>query len=126
MSMTTCFKKNKKLFLSHVFCPPGSILSCFESFENYLIENCLMDQIMEIFKYVEDNFIGRLPRKIRQQPLFAIYIWNQYARTMGNVPRSNNNLPPLIKTFLKRWKFGKRSNRKQMLKLTKKTNATTK
>ncbi|KAF0985876.1 hypothetical protein HZS_3287, partial [Henneguya salminicola] len=49
-----------------------------------------MNQIMEILKYFEDNFIGRLPRNIRQQPLFAINIWNQFTRIMGNVARTNN------------------------------------
>ncbi|KAF0988117.1 LOW QUALITY PROTEIN: hypothetical protein HZS_7479 [Henneguya salminicola] len=84
------FRKNIKNFLSHTFCPPGSILHCFESFENYLIENSQMDQIMEICNKFEDNFIGRLHRNIRQQPLFAINIWNQFTRIMGNVSRTND------------------------------------
>ncbi|KAF0988141.1 hypothetical protein HZS_3385 [Henneguya salminicola] len=78
------------MFLSHAVCPPGSVLFCFESFENYLIEKGQMDQIMEIFKYFEENFIGRLHRNIRQQPVFAINMRNQFARIVGNVPRTNN------------------------------------
>ncbi|KAF0986520.1 hypothetical protein HZS_92 [Henneguya salminicola] len=46
--------------------------------------------MIEIFKYFEDNFIGRLHRNIPQQPLFAINIWNQSTRIMGNVLRTNN------------------------------------
>ncbi|KAF0985885.1 hypothetical protein HZS_8179 [Henneguya salminicola] len=84
------FRKNINTFLSQAFCPPGSVLYCFESFENYLIEKGQRDQIMEIFKYFKDNFIGRLHRNIRQQPLFAINTWNQFTRIMGNVPRANN------------------------------------
>ncbi|KAF0986783.1 hypothetical protein HZS_6372, partial [Henneguya salminicola] len=57
-------RKNIKMFLSHAFCRPESVLHCFESFENYLIEKVQMDTIMEIFKYFEDNFIGRLHRNI--------------------------------------------------------------
>ncbi|KAF0985985.1 hypothetical protein HZS_5377 [Henneguya salminicola] len=53
------------------FGPPGSVLHCFESVENYLIEKGPMDKIKEILKYFEDNFIGRLHRNIRQQPSFA-------------------------------------------------------
>ncbi|KAF0988725.1 hypothetical protein HZS_5775 [Henneguya salminicola] len=64
------------MFLSHAFCPTRSVLSCFESFENYLIE--------------KDNFIGRLYRNIGQQPLFDINIWNQFARIMGNFPRTHS------------------------------------
>ncbi|KAF0989040.1 hypothetical protein HZS_1174 [Henneguya salminicola] len=63
---------------------------CFASFENYLIQKGRMDQIMEIFKYFKDNFIRRLHRNIRQQPLFAVNIWHLFTRIMGNVPRTNN------------------------------------
>ncbi|KAF0987654.1 hypothetical protein HZS_5698 [Henneguya salminicola] len=84
------FRKNIKMFFSHALCPPGSVLHCFESFENYFTEKGQMDQIMEIFKYFEDNIIGRLHRNIREQPLFAINIWNQFTRIMGNVPRTND------------------------------------
>ncbi|KAF0988271.1 hypothetical protein HZS_630 [Henneguya salminicola] len=48
-----------------------------------------MDQIMEIFKYFKDNFIGRLHRNIRHEPLFAINIWNQFTIIMGNVPQKS-------------------------------------
>ncbi|KAF0992010.1 hypothetical protein HZS_7575 [Henneguya salminicola] len=83
------FRKNINNFLSHKFCYPQGLLYCFESFEHSLIENGQMDQIMKIFKYFEDNFIGRLHKNIRQQPLFAINILNQFNRIMGNVPRTN-------------------------------------
>ncbi|KAF0986848.1 hypothetical protein HZS_6084 [Henneguya salminicola] len=87
------FRKNIKMFLSHAFCLTGSVQHCFELFKNYLIQKGQMGQIIEIieiFKYFEDNFIGRFHRMIRQHPLFAINIWNQFARIMGNAPRTNN------------------------------------
>ncbi|KAF0988109.1 hypothetical protein HZS_1486 [Henneguya salminicola] len=54
------FQKNTKLFFSHAFFPSGCALSCLESFENYLIENCQIEQILKIFEYFENNFVGRL------------------------------------------------------------------
>ncbi|KAF0986348.1 hypothetical protein HZS_3677 [Henneguya salminicola] len=53
------FRKNIKKFLSDAIHPPIS---------------SQMDQIMEIFKYFEDNFIGKLHRNIRNIPyLLQIY-----------------------------------------------------
>ncbi|KAF0989109.1 hypothetical protein HZS_1750 [Henneguya salminicola] len=75
-------RKNIKMFLPYAFFPPGNVLSCFEKGQ--------MDQIIEIFKYFEDNLIGRLHRNIRQQPLFAINIWNQFTRIAENISRTNN------------------------------------
>ncbi|KAF0987152.1 hypothetical protein HZS_3855 [Henneguya salminicola] len=38
------------------------------------------------------NIIGRVQRNIRQQSLFAINIWNQFSRIVGNVHRTDNVL----------------------------------
>ncbi|KAF0993301.1 hypothetical protein HZS_675 [Henneguya salminicola] len=59
------FRKNIKILLSHAFCSPGSVRSCFESFEKHMIENSQMNQIMIISS-------DDLTKNIRQQPLFAI------------------------------------------------------
>ncbi|KAF0991128.1 hypothetical protein HZS_4596 [Henneguya salminicola] len=56
----------KLTVLSQAFIPSESILAFFESLENYRTENSEIDTIMEIFKYLEDNFIVRLHRDIRQ------------------------------------------------------------
>ncbi|KAF0986140.1 LOW QUALITY PROTEIN: hypothetical protein HZS_1187 [Henneguya salminicola] len=50
----TISKKHKNVFVSRIF--SLSVLSYFESFNNYLIEKGEMDQIMEIFKYFEEKF----------------------------------------------------------------------
>ncbi|KAF0986683.1 hypothetical protein HZS_3258 [Henneguya salminicola] len=53
------FRKNTKIFLSRAFCPPESVLHCFESFEKYSIEKDQMYQIKTIssadFTEISDN-----------------------------------------------------------------------
>lgn len=38
----------------------------------------LPDNIMPVFDYFEDNFIGRLIRRIRRKPKFEHKLWNLY------------------------------------------------
>jgi hypothetical protein len=45
--------------------------------------------------YFEDTWIGRPPRlqgAERRAPMFPIKLWNQYERTMSDMPRTNNSV----------------------------------
>ena len=49
--------------------------------------------------YFEDNFIGRLRRNRRAQPLFPLNVWNISDRIGEGLPRTNNSVEGWHKAF---------------------------
>ena len=81
-----------KLFPSLAFCPQDRVISYYEHLEDYIHQKGLYRQFRNLMIYFQDNYIGRFNRISRDEPTFAISLWNQYNRVLENMPRTNNHL----------------------------------
>ena len=68
-----------------VFVPEAEVVRVFEE-----LVDSLPEALQPITDYLEDTYIGRLGRRQRRQPRFAITLWNMYERTVQELPRTNN------------------------------------
>jgi len=69
------------------FVPPEDFGVAFDDLNDSRPE-CLEN----IYNYWEDNYIGRLRRNLRGEPLFPITMWNMRERAAKGLPRTNNSV----------------------------------
>ena len=50
------------------------------------------DNLDNVYNYWEDNYVGRLRRNRRANPLFPITMWNMRGRVADGLPRTNNSV----------------------------------
>lgn len=74
------------------FLDQGQVIGAFEE----LIDHPnFPPEALPIANYFEDTYIGRMQRRGRQQPMFAIDFWNIHERTILGQARTNNNVEGL-------------------------------
>jgi len=57
------------------------------------IENIGVDELVQVYDYFEDTYIGRVGRRgIRRSPTFGRTMWNVRKRTIDGIPRTNSKL----------------------------------
>ncbi|KRZ10646.1 hypothetical protein T11_4924 [Trichinella zimbabwensis] len=59
----------------------------------------LEPNVVELFNYFEDTWIGRLRRQNRQAPYSPINIWNVFEAVTSNMARTNNDLEGWHRAF---------------------------
>ena len=57
------------------------------------------EDLVQVYDYFEDTYIGRVGRRHRKAPLFDKSIWNVKRRTEEGIPRTNNKLEAWHRTF---------------------------
>jgi hypothetical protein len=84
------FALRVKCLLALAFVPIAEVIPAYESL---IGDPTYRDRDLAVIcDYMEDNFIGRERRGIREEPRFPLELWNQYLRVIHNLPRSNNNV----------------------------------
>ena len=104
LGLVTIYAEEDGLFASWFRCLPAlafvpthQVVGAFENLtENQDFVTCMAEKGGEAFiDYFEDTWIGRPPRRQgaeRRAPMFPIELWNQYERTMSDMPRTNNSI----------------------------------
>ncbi len=85
------FALQLKLLPCLAFVQVNDVIEYFEelSDSSYYVENIQL--IGPILNYFEDTWIGRFTRRNQRQiPLFPIALWNCYAATLEDLPKTNN------------------------------------
>ena len=81
------------------FLPPADVVPAFENLCDDIRHNYGV-QADEILLYFEDKYNGRFMRNApRQNPLFAIDLWNMFHRTDQELPRTNNSVEGWHRAF---------------------------
>ena len=88
-----------RMIAALAFLPPADVVPAFENLCDDIRHNYGV-QADEILLYFEDNYIGRFMRNApRQNPLFAIDLWNMFHRTDQELPRTNNSVEGWHRAF---------------------------
>jgi len=69
------------------FVPLDKVVEQFERLQQHF-----SDADTPLLDYFEDNYVGRPLRHGRRPPIFAHNLWNTYARTGAQLPRTNNSV----------------------------------
>jgi hypothetical protein len=67
--------------------PPEDVAECFDT-----LNESRPHELAALYDYWEDNYIGRLRRNRRANPLFDIALWNVRGRVADGLPRTNNSV----------------------------------
>ncbi len=114
------FNQAVRMLAALAFVPPEHTVSWYEK----LVDS--HDDLPQDLRqdYFEDNFIGRINRNgTRRRPRFSIDMWNVYARTVDDLPRTNNSVEGFHRGFESMlqtskpnvWKFLEAIQRQQTL-----------
>lgn len=83
-----------KMLLALAFLPTNEVSRAFET-----LQEEAPDQIVPIFDFFEDTYIGRPQRRQRRQPMFPRPLWNMHERTVQGLPRTNNAVEAWHRAF---------------------------
>ena len=56
------------------------------------MQEFVAEEVNPVINYFEDNYIGRLRSRGRDNPTFAITSWNVHNRLKDGLPRTNNHI----------------------------------
>ena len=78
------------------FVPLDRVIEHFEQLQEHV-----SDAVTRVLDYFEDNYVGRPLRHGRRPPIFvfAHSLWNMYARTDAQLPRTNNSVEGWHRSF---------------------------
>ena len=69
------------------FVPEADVIEVFEELQ----DSCdKFPDLIDVITYFEETYIGRLYRRRRLPPRYAISLWNLNERTLCELPRTNN------------------------------------
>lgn len=80
-------KLYSKMLIAMSFVPPEDVGSAFDE-----LSESRPDNLQNVYDYWEDNYVGRLRRNRRANPLFPITMWNMRGRVADGMPRTNNSV----------------------------------
>jgi hypothetical protein len=80
-------KLYSKMLIALSFVPPEDVASAFDE-----LNESRPDNLDNVYNYWEDNYVGRLRRNRRANPLFPITMWNMRGRVADGLPRTNNSV----------------------------------
>ena len=83
-----------KMLLALAFVPLNSITRAFE-----VISSDIPEELMDLYDYFEDTWIGRPTRHTRRQPMFPQRVWCVQDRVEQNLPRTNNSVEAWHRAF---------------------------
>ena len=81
------------------FLPAGNVIEGFVELVD-TIRTLYEDVTEDLLQYFEGTYIGRYRRNApRRHPLFAINLWNMFNRTDVELPRTNNSVEGVHRSF---------------------------
>ena len=75
------------MLIAPSFVPPEDVNAAFDA-----LYESRPDNLENVYNYWEDNYVGRLRRNRRANPLFPIAMWNMRGRVADGLPRTNNSV----------------------------------
>jgi hypothetical protein len=80
-------KLYSKMPIALSFVPPEDAGYAFDE-----LSESRPDYLQNVYNYSEDNYVGRMRRNRRVNPLFLITMWNIRGRVADGLPRTNNSV----------------------------------
>lgn len=90
----TNFAIQVRMIAALTFVPLDKVIEHFENLQEHFI-----DAVSPVLDYFEDTYIGRPLHHGRRPPIFAHNLWNMYARTDAQLPRTNNSVEGWHRSF---------------------------